>query len=101
MFDIVFAQLGVIARTRNNFVEIAAVEERYLIIIHVKNEESKKQPFRISLLVIICCWEIVKKEEISSYLIYNLLSLGKMAEEAEPFSCRLFEYELAVKYLKI
>ena len=36
MFDIVFVQLGVIARTRNNFVEIAAVAERYLIIIHVK-----------------------------------------------------------------
>ena len=42
---VLFAQLGNIARTRNNFVEIAAVAELYLIIIHVKNKESKKQPF--------------------------------------------------------
>ena len=47
-----FVQLGVIARTRNNFVEIKAVTEGYLIITHVKNKESKKQPFRISLPVI-------------------------------------------------
>ena len=35
-FDTVFAQLGVISRTRNKFVEIIAVAERYLIITHVK-----------------------------------------------------------------
>ena len=39
---IVFAQLGVIARTNNKFVEIAAVAERHLIITHVKNKESEK-----------------------------------------------------------
>ena len=32
---IVFAQLGVIARTNNKFVEISAVAELYLIITHV------------------------------------------------------------------
>ena len=41
----------------------------------------------------------VKKEEISSYLVYNI-SLGKMAGNAEPFSWRLVEDEIAVKYLK-
>ena len=29
-------------RTRNEFVEIVTVEERYLIITHVKNKESKR-----------------------------------------------------------
>ena len=45
MFDIVFAQLRAIPRIRNKFVEIVAVAERYFIIGHVKNKESKKQPF--------------------------------------------------------
>ena len=36
MFDIVFAQLGVIPRTRNKFLKIVAVAERYFIIAHVK-----------------------------------------------------------------
>ena len=81
-------QLGVIPRTRNKFVEIVAVAERYLIITHVKNKESKKQPFRIWLPVIILADEkiSIKKEEISSYLVYNIVSLGKMAGEAETFS---------------
>ena len=39
---IVFTQLGAIARTKNKFVEIAAVSERHLIITHVKNNESEK-----------------------------------------------------------
>ena len=42
-FDIVFAQVGVIPKTRNNSVEIVAVAERYLVITHVQNKESKKQ----------------------------------------------------------
>ena len=41
-FDIAIAQLGAISRRRNNSVEIVAVAERYLIVTHVKNEESKK-----------------------------------------------------------
>ena len=45
MFDAVFAQFGVISRIRNKFVEIVATAERYFIIAHVKNKESKKQPF--------------------------------------------------------
>ena len=36
-FDIAFAQLGVIPRTTNKFVEIAAAAECYLITNHVKN----------------------------------------------------------------
>ena len=35
-FDIVFAQLEVIPKTRNKFVEIVAIAEHYLIIFHVK-----------------------------------------------------------------
>ena len=41
-FDIVLAQLGVIPRARNRFVEIVAVAERYLIITHVENKVLKK-----------------------------------------------------------
>ena len=58
---IVFAQLGVIARTKNKFVEIAAVAERHLIITHVKNKESEKQLFQMSHPVIICCWKNINK----------------------------------------
>ena len=39
-------------RTRNKFVEIATIAERYLIITHAKKKESKKKPFRICLPVI-------------------------------------------------
>ena len=39
-------------KTKNKFVEIVAVAERYSIITHVKNKKSKKQPFRICLSVI-------------------------------------------------
>ena len=45
MFDTVFEELGVIPRIRNKFVEIVAAAERYFIIAHVKNKESKEQPF--------------------------------------------------------
>ena len=43
----------------------------------------------------------LKKEQISSYLVYNIVSLGKMARKAQPFSWRSVEDELAVKYLEI
>ena len=45
MFNIVFAQLGIIPRTKNKFTEIVALAERYFLITHIKNKESKKQPF--------------------------------------------------------
>ena len=41
----------------------------------------------------------IKKEQISSYLVYNIVSLGKMSEKAEPFSWRSVEDEPAVKYV--
>ena len=50
-FNIEFAQLKVMPKTRNKSVEIVAV------VTHVKNKKSKKQPFRICLSVmhyIIC-----------------------------------------------
>ena len=42
-----------------------------------------------------CQWKTKKKY---SYLIYNIVNLGKMAEK--PFSWRYVEYELVVKYLE-
>ena len=42
----------------------------------------------------------IKQEQISSYLVYNIVSLGKMAGKAEHFSWRSVEDELAVKYLE-
>ena len=43
---------------------------------------------------------ISKKEEISSYLVYNIFNLGNLAGKAEPFSWKKVEYELVVKYLE-
>ena len=42
----------------------------------------------------------IKKEQISSFLVYSIVSLGKMAGKAETFSLRPGEDELAVKYLE-
>ena len=42
---------------------------------------------------------LIKKKQISSYLVYNIVSMGKMAGKADPFSWRSVEDELAVKYL--
>ena len=44
-------------------------------------------------------WKNVNQNEKNySYLIYNIVSLGKMA--GKPFSWRKVEYELVVKYLE-
>ena len=45
-FDIAFAQLGVIPRTRNTFDEIVPIAEYYLTTNHVKNKESKKHEIK-------------------------------------------------------
>ena len=42
----------------------------------------------------------IKKEQISSYPIFNIVSLGKMGGKVERFSWRSVEDELAVKYLQ-
>ena len=42
----------------------------------------------------------IKKEQISSYLVWNIVSLGKMSGKEKPFSWRSVEDELAVKYLE-
>ena len=69
MSDIVFAKSGVIPRTRNKFVEIVTVAGPYFIIAHLKNEESKKQPFRICLPVKLADGRILKKRgKITSHL---------------------------------
>ena len=70
-------------RTRNKFVEIVAVAECYLIRKHVKNKELKKQ--RICVSVKLADGKMsMKKENNSSYIIYNIFNLGKMA--GKPFS---------------
>ena len=72
---------------RNKFVDIVVVVERYLIIAHVKNKESKKRPFWISLPVKLADRKMsVKKEKNCQCLNYNIVSLGKMAGKIEPFS---------------
>ena len=79
-FDVAFAQLGVILRTRNKFVETVAFAECYLITNHVKIKESKKQPFQIYVPVKLVDGRMsMKKEKKSSYVIYSNASLGKMA----------------------
>ena len=42
-FDFVFAPLVVISGTRNKFIEIVAVAERYLIITRVKKKKESKK----------------------------------------------------------
>ena len=80
-FDIAFAQLGVIPRTTNKFVEIAAAAECYLITNHVKN--IKEAAVWISLPVKLADGRMsVKKEKNYSHLIYNIFSLGKMAAKS-------------------
>ena len=62
---IVFPSLGVIPRTKNEIVEIVAASEYYM-----RNKESKKNvDGKMS----------IKKEKFFSYLIYNIISLSKMA----------------------
>ena len=62
-------------KKRNNFIELVAVEECYLIITYVKNKESKKQSFRICLPVKLADGRMsIKKEKVYSYLIYNVHS---------------------------
>ena len=62
-FDTAFAQLGVIPRTRNRLDEIVGVAECYLISNHVKNKESKKQPFQICLPVKLADGRMSMKKE--------------------------------------
>ena len=43
MFDIVFAQLGVIPRIKNKFAKIVAAAERYFITDQFKNKDSRRR----------------------------------------------------------
>ena len=79
-FDIVFAQLGVIPRTRKKFVEIVAVTECNLITNQVRNKESKKQPFQICFPLKLADRRMsMKKEKNYLHLIYNIFILSKIA----------------------
>ena len=80
-FDIVFAQLGVITRTRNKFVEILATPERYLVInSRIKEAAVPNMPSRK-----ISWWKNVNKKGKIFYLIYSIVSLSKMAGKIESF----------------
>ena len=58
------------------------IGECYLITNHVKNNESKKRPFRTRLPARLADRIMfMEKGKKSSYLIYNNNSLGKMADE--------------------
>ena len=79
-FDIAFAQLEVIPRTRNKSVEIVAFAGCYLIINNVKNKESMKQPFQICFPLKLADRRMpMKKDKNSSSLIYNIFNLSKIA----------------------
>ena len=72
-FDMVFPVLGVITRTRDKFVEMS--------ITYLESQESKKQLFQI------CLGRLsIKKEKRSLNLIYNIISLSKIAGKPESFS---------------
>ena len=73
-------------QSRNQFLEIVAVGERYLIINDAQNKESKRQPFRITLSRKISRWDL---EKISSTLIYNIFSLSKMTGKIEPLPLKI------------
>ena len=63
MFDIVFAQLGVIPRTRNKFIEIVAVAERHFIIQSATS--SKKERIKEAANTLSCkiaWWKNVSKK---------------------------------------
>ena len=42
----------------------------------------------------------IKKEQISLYQVYSIVSIGKMARKAENISWRSGEDDLTVKYLE-
>ena len=60
----------------NKFVEIIAAAERDFIIAHIKNKESKKQPFQICFPVKLANGRMSIKKRCL-YLIYNIVSLDK------------------------
>ena len=67
-----FAQLGAIARTRNNFAEITAVAESYLIITHVKKKKRIKEVAVPNIpSCIICCWKNINKK-VRNFFLPNL-----------------------------
>ena len=97
-FNIVFAQLGVITRTRNKFVEIVVASEWYLII----NSGIKEAAVRTMTSRKISWWKnIHKKGKNYSYLTYNIVSLSKITGKTESFSRKVsWICELVVKYLE-
>ena len=50
-FDVTFGQLSIITKISYNFVKIVLVAQCYLIITYAQYQESKKQMFRIYLLL--------------------------------------------------
>ena len=69
------------SRHKNEFVEIIVALECYLIM---------KQLFRICLPVKLADRRTsIKKEKVSSYIVYNFNSFSKMAGKTESFSGKI------------
>ena len=61
-----------------------------MIITHVRSKESKKQLLRMYFSIKLADRKMtIKKENISSSLIYNIVNFSKMAGKAEPFSGKI------------
>ena len=69
------AQLEVVPRTRNKFVEIVVAVERYLIITYAKNKESKRQSFRICIPVKLADGRMSIKKGKKIRTLFTILSV--------------------------
>ena len=87
-FDNAFAQLGVTLRTRNRFDEIVAVAVCYLISNHVKNKESKKQPFQICLHMKLADGSMSMKKE-KKFFLTNLQRFQYGQDDWETFLLKI------------
>ena len=82
---------------------MAAVAERYLIVTHIKNKESKKRPFRICLSVILCLssWKNINKKGRNFFVTsWQYSQFGQDGRKKRTFSERWDEYEIPVKNLE-
>ena len=82
---------------------MAAVAERYLIVTHIKNKESKKRPFRICLPVILCLssWKNINQKGRNFFVTsWQYSQFGQDGRKKRTFSERWDEYELPVKNLE-
>ena len=89
-FDIVVAQLKVITRIRNEFVETVAVAERDLMRNSYKKSSNKRSSRSAYTSPKIRWWKNVSKKGKKLFILYlqfcQFDSLNEMAGKTEPFS---------------